>query len=293
QYIVMADEQGVQRAIEYLKARRAGRATFLALETLRGRPWPSELAGVLTQPGVVGRAAELVEYEPRLRIVADHLLGRTLVVETLPRALELARALPANVRLVTLAGELVVPGGPVTGGSAPAETGGGLLARRRELRELAQRVQRGQEELERRERQAAELAARVEALEQQLSAIRTAAQADEVALAEKRQASQSLASSIERMEKSIALNEEEQAEAQRAAAGAAERLAELQAEVAALEAREDGLRQALADLTEQSRREDEGRRRRLDALGEVRARLAAQEEALRGLLRAREQWQAQ
>src|SRR5690606_35959365 len=199
QYIVMADEQGVQRAIEYLKARRAGRATFLALETLRGRPWPSELAGVLTQPGVVGRAAELVEYEPRLRIVADHLLGRTLVVETLPRALELARALPANVRLVTLAGELVVPGGPVTGGSAPAETGGGLLARRRELRELAQRVQRGQEELERRERQAAELAARVEALEQQLSAIRTAAQADEVALAEKRQASQSLASSIERM----------------------------------------------------------------------------------------------
>ncbi len=293
QYLVMADEQAVQRAIDFLKARRAGRATFLALETLRGRPWPAEHADVLRTPGVVGRAAELVDHDPAVRIVADHLLGRTLVVEALPRALELARRLSAGVRLVTLAGELVVPGGPVTGGSASTDGGGGLLARRRELRDLAERARKLQGQLAEAEQAALAVAAQVEAIEEQLAAARAAAQEEEVALARQRQLQQSLAKDLERLEKSIALNLEERAEAEAAAAQAAQRLAGLQEEVAALEAREDELRQALADLTEQSRREEEGRRRRQDALSEQRARLAAQEEALRGLQREREQLTAQ
>ena len=293
QYIVMADEQALERAIEYLKSRRAGRATFLALDTLRGRPWPAELTGALTAPGVVGRAADLVQFEPHLRVVAEHLLGRTLVVETLPRALELARGFPAGVRLVTLSGELVVPGGPVTGGSAPREADGGLLARRRELRELVERARRLQEEYGRREETAAALAARVEELERQVGAAREAAQQAEMALVRRRQLAASLGQEAERLAKAIALNKEEQAEAERAEVEAQRRLAVLQEQLAALESREDELRQTLADLTEQSRREEASRRRRVDALGEIRARLAAQEEALKGLARQRDHWEAQ
>ena len=293
QYIVTVDEHALQRAIEYLKSRSAGRATFLALDTLRGRPWPQELAGALAAPGVVGRAADLVQSEPRLRVVAEHLLGRTLVVETLPRALELARGFPASVRLVTLSGDLVVPGGPVTGGSPPRETDGGLLARRRELRELAERAGRLQEEHQQREQATIAAAARVEELERELGAAREAAQRVEMALARQREFAASLGKEVQRLDKAIALNKEEQAEAERAESEARRRLADLQQRLAGLESREDELRQTLADLTEQSRREEASRRRRADALAEIRARLAAQEEALKGLARQRDQWTAQ
>jgi len=293
QYIVMTDEQALQQAIEYLRSRRAGRATFLALDTLRGRSWPADQAHVLRAPGVVGRAADLVGGDPALRVVAEHLLGRTLVVETLPKALELARGLPAGVRLVTLAGELVVPGGPVTGGSAPAAGSGGLLARRRELEELAVRERRARAELEERETALGALAARVEELEGQLAAVKEAAQREEVALARQRQVLAALAGDQQRLVKAIALNREEQAEARRQEAEGRQRLAELRAELTSLETREEELRETLAHLTEQSRREEASRRRRLDALGQVRAQLAAQEEALRGLTRQREHWQAQ
>ncbi|MFS8542986.1 MAG: chromosome segregation protein SMC [Limnochordales bacterium] len=293
QYIVMADEKALQQAIDYLRQRRAGRATFLALETLRARSWPAEHADALTAPGVVGRAADLVECGPEGRIVAEHLLGRTLVVEVLPRALELARRLPGGVRLVTLSGELVVPGGPVTGGSAPAAGAGGLLARRRELRELAERESQAQAELAEQEGAVAALAARAEELEQQLAQVREAAQRAEVGLARQRQLVASLDSEVQRLAKTLALNREEQAEADQAMAEGAQRLEALQAALVSLEEREAQLRATLAELTEQSRREEASRRRRLDALGEARARLAAQEAAVRGLVREREQWQAQ
>lgn len=127
-----------QAAIEWLKRQRAGRATFLPLDTLD----PPPVLDVPAGDGVIGVAAELVEYAARYRPAVDLLLGRTAIAQNLDAARELYRKLHGSFRIVTPEGEIVRSGGAVTGGeerSSPSQ-GGGLLARERERRELPERV---------------------------------------------------------------------------------------------------------------------------------------------------------
>ncbi|MCR4420724.1 MAG: chromosome segregation protein SMC [Clostridia bacterium] len=139
QHLVTRTEADAQRAIAYLKATGAGRATFLPLESIRPRHLGVDRA-VTKWAGVVGVGSELVEVAPDCEIVALHLLGDLLVVSRLDQALALARRLGYRVRLVTLEGELVHPGGSITGGHSRKRSGG-LLSRLREAAELAARVE--------------------------------------------------------------------------------------------------------------------------------------------------------
>ncbi len=140
---IVAERWGdAQAAIEWLKRRRAGRATFLPLDTLN----PPSLLEVPGGDGVIGVASELVDYEARYRPVVLLLLGRTAIAQSLDAARELYRKLNGSFRIVTVEGEIVRSGGAVTGGeerppqNAAQSQGGGLLARERERRELPERV---------------------------------------------------------------------------------------------------------------------------------------------------------
>ena len=133
-----------QAAIEWLKRRRAGRATFLPLDTLN----PPSVLEVPGGNGVIGVASELVDYEARYRPVVLLLLGRTAIAQSLDAARELFRKLReesrshGSFRIVTVEGEIVRSGGAVTGGEdrQSQSQGGGLLARERERRELPERA---------------------------------------------------------------------------------------------------------------------------------------------------------
>ncbi|HST04317.1 MAG TPA: chromosome segregation protein SMC [Chloroflexia bacterium] len=139
QDIVVETWADAEAAIGYLKQQGAGRATFLPLDTLRA-------AAPLSPPrgeGIVGRALDLVQYEPRLTAVAESLLGRLLIVEDLPSARRILGVMQTGApwTLATLGGEVARPGGSVTGGSnARADDrtakGNTLLARERRRREL-------------------------------------------------------------------------------------------------------------------------------------------------------------
>jgi chromosome segregation protein len=127
-----------QAAIEWLKRRRAGRATFLPLDTLS----PPSVLEVPGGNGIIGVASELVQYEARYRPVVLLLLGRTAIAQSLDAARALYRKLQGSFRIVTVEGEIVRSGGAVTGGEErqSQSQGGGLLARERERRELPERV---------------------------------------------------------------------------------------------------------------------------------------------------------
>ena len=127
-----------QAAIEWLKHRRAGRATFLPLDTLS----PPSVLEVPGGNGVIGVASELVNYEARYRPVVLLLLGRTAIAQSLDAARALYRKLHGSFRIVTVEGEIVRSGGAVTGGEErqSSSQGGGLLARERERRELPESV---------------------------------------------------------------------------------------------------------------------------------------------------------
>ncbi len=118
-------------AIEFLKRSDSGRATFLALDTVRGNVMSNPPA---RDPGFVGIASELVACEPRYRGIIAELLGRTVVAETLADAIRISKNNQNRMRLVTLDGQLINPGGAMTGGSSAK--GSGILSRANELKKL-------------------------------------------------------------------------------------------------------------------------------------------------------------
>ncbi len=116
QNIVVKNEADAKEAIEYLKKNRMGRVTFLPLTTQQGRRLEDE-ARVLSSRGAVAVAADLVSCAPELRGVVESLLGRTLVADNMDNAAKIARDNKYRFKIVTLEGELLQPGGSITGGS--------------------------------------------------------------------------------------------------------------------------------------------------------------------------------
>ncbi|MCM1134850.1 MAG: chromosome segregation protein SMC [Clostridium sp.] len=133
QNIVTKDEETAKRMIALLKQTRAGRATFLPLTSI-GNPQEFKNQEVLKEQGVIGMADGLVKVEERYRNVAKSLLGRIVVVDTVDHAVKIAGKYRYSIRMVTLEGELLVPGGAISGGAY--KNNSNLLGRRREMEEL-------------------------------------------------------------------------------------------------------------------------------------------------------------
>ena len=132
QNIVVEDQGCARAAIGFLKDERAGRATFLPLDTVQG----SRFAGRLT--GTAEVAADLVQADARYQHIVDNLLGRIIVVEDLAEASAVAKALNYRNRIVTRDGQVVNAGGSFTGGSTARSAG--VFSRKQELEELRQKL---------------------------------------------------------------------------------------------------------------------------------------------------------
>ncbi len=134
QDIVCETEEQAKAGIEWLKTSRAGRATFLALPLLRPAP-PGTAASLQGIKGIEGTGADLVKIEPRFRAVLDLLLGRVVLAEDMDSAIAASRKLQGWSRIVTLQGELLAPGGALTGGSLQGK-GSHLVGRKGEIDDL-------------------------------------------------------------------------------------------------------------------------------------------------------------
>lgn len=119
QNIVVDDEQAARTAIRHLKEKRAGRATFMPLTTIKGRAISRQIIQqVESIDGYVGRLTELVTFKETYQAVIEQLTGLTLVAEHIRAANDIARAADFKYRVVTLDGNVVNPGGSMTGGSS-------------------------------------------------------------------------------------------------------------------------------------------------------------------------------
>ncbi len=136
QNIVVDRAEDGRAAIEYLKRRDAGRATFLPLEDIR----PSALReqGLEREAGFVGIASGLISCEARYASIFSNLLGRVVVCEDLGAAIAMARRHGHRFRIVTLDGQVLNPGGSMTGGSASRSAG--ILSRAGELGRLREQA---------------------------------------------------------------------------------------------------------------------------------------------------------
>jgi chromosome segregation protein len=146
QNIVTTDDVTAKKLIEYLKRTESGRATFLPLSNVRSYTLSSEERRVLSMPGCLGVASELVAYDQRYRPVMENLLGRTVVAQNLDAALPIMRAGRYAFRLVTLDGQVMHSGGSMTGGSMRGKTSN-FLSREREIKELTAQIAQDEQAL--------------------------------------------------------------------------------------------------------------------------------------------------
>ena len=145
QNIVTDNEQTAKRMISFLKKNRYGRATFLPLSNISGRGGLAQ-KDVLREPGVVGTANTLVEADAEYSELVMYLLGRVLVVDNIDHAIAIGKKYRHSLRMVTIEGESLSPGGSMTGGAF--KNNSNLLGRRREIEELEKSVGILKKELE-------------------------------------------------------------------------------------------------------------------------------------------------
>ncbi len=137
QNVVTEDEDTAKRMIAFLKKHKGGRATFLPLTSITN-PQEFKNPEALKEEGVVGMADELVRVDEKYRNVAKAMLGRIVVVDNVDHAVKIARKFHYGIRMVTIEGELLVPGGAISGGAF--KNSSNLLGRRREMEELGEKV---------------------------------------------------------------------------------------------------------------------------------------------------------
>ncbi len=137
QNIVTDNENTAKKMVQYLKQNKFGRATFLPLTSMRGSQGFKNNEA-LRESGVIGVASSLVHVEQNYEKLADNLLGRTIVVQNIDIGIGLGRKYHNSLRIVTLEGELLNPGGSITGGAFKNTSN--LLGRRREIEQLEEHV---------------------------------------------------------------------------------------------------------------------------------------------------------
>ena len=135
QNIIARTEEDVKKAINYLKKNNKGRATFFPMTAIRSKSLGSEKYSIIKEKGIIGIAKELIKYAPEYENIMSSLLERVIVAENMDSAIALARKTKYAYKIVTLEGELLNPGGSMTGGSVNKKTSG-IFSRGREIGEL-------------------------------------------------------------------------------------------------------------------------------------------------------------
>lgn len=243
QHIVVDTEEDGKAAIEYLKRRDGGRATFLPLSAIR----PNEFreAGVSGEQGFVGMGNRLVRYDSRYERVFSNLLGRVVIMEDLNTAVAVARKYHYRFRIVTLDGQVLNPGGSMTGGSSSRSAG--ILSRANELERLGaqmtgvrESLSRAAAELEEARREAAAAAYEAETaqaqgreLENQLLQLEERVRSQEKSRMELENQRNILREELERIQTRAGRTEEDTGKARR-------RIEELEGTAAALRAEAEG-----------------------------------------------------
>ena len=262
--IVVGSAEDGRACIEYLRRTDGGRATFLPLDTIRSASLRE--SGLDRERGCCGTADTLVQFDETYGAVVRSLLARTVVCENMDAALALARSRGHRFRIVTLDGQIIQPGGAMTGGSASRGTG--ALAR-------AGRLRAAEEQAERCEAARKTAEQRFRAAEKQLHACETACETQNAALRRQAEAQAALAAACTQHRAllgSAQARQEELMQQQRSMEAEKQRSAEM---LASFDAREA---QAGTQLRDAETRVQTCR----DALARLRTEAAEQEAQLAG-----------
>ncbi len=265
QHIVVEREEDGKAAIQYLKRRDGGRSTFLPLSSIRPSDFRDQ--GVEREPGFVGMGDRLIHFDLRYQKIFSNLLGRTVVAQDMDSAIAMARKFNHRFKIVTLDGQVLNPGGSMTGGSVSRSAG--ILSRANELERLNQQAGGV----------ARQLAAAARTMEETRREATAAAYEVETAQAQQRQHEDEILKLAERLAQLDAQLEragQEQAGQKKELEGLQARAAQIEADTRAARARVESLEGAAAALRAEAQGKAAGQsdaQEKAAALGETIAEL--------------------
>ena len=145
QNVVTETEEDAKKCIEFLRQGNLGRASFLPISAVKGKAIDKySKKGI--ESGIIGIASDLVKYNKKYEQIVINLLGRTIVVDNMNTAINLAKQNNYSFRIVTISGDIINPSGAMTGGSV-AKKEVNILGRGREIESLGKKIKKQQEEL--------------------------------------------------------------------------------------------------------------------------------------------------
>lgn len=166
-HVVTTTAKAASEGVQFLKSIQGGRVTFLPMDSVKGRPYDTP---ALSEDGVIGTAVNCIEFDAAYNHIFQYLLGRTLIVETMERAIVLQKKYNQQLRIVTLTGEQFQPGGSLTGGSTKKKRSS-LLSRREEAARLEAELASVEERTAKLEQQIKDEENRIERAQQERSAL--------------------------------------------------------------------------------------------------------------------------
>lgn len=139
QNIVTVTQEDAKKIIDYLKQNKLGRVTFLPISSINGRGLSSAEKNLLQHKGVIGVASDLISFNSAYRNIFEYLLGRVLIVETIDDGIRLSKQSNYSFKIVSLDGDVLSPGGSMTGGSFTTNSTN-ILGRDRQIKELEDNI---------------------------------------------------------------------------------------------------------------------------------------------------------
>jgi len=147
QNLVVETPNDAKKIIAELKRTNGGRVTFIPLSTIKSKGDQKNILNALGKiKGYIGKANELFDYDSKYDVLYDYLVGRTVIVDTVETATEALKIKDLKYKVVTLEGDVFIPGGTITGGSYKSRSAG-ILSRKRKIDELEESIVQTDDEI--------------------------------------------------------------------------------------------------------------------------------------------------
>ncbi|MDZ5711690.1 chromosome segregation protein SMC [Jeotgalibacillus haloalkalitolerans] len=278
QSIVTGNEADARQAIQFLKQSRAGRATFLPMSVIKSRTLPESLITRASEhDDFISAASDLVAFDSKYKQVIENLLGHVVVVKSLKGANELAKILQYRYRIVTLEGDIVNPGGSMSGGSQAKKTSS-IFSRKNELDQLSSQIPNYEETAVKLEQKVQSLKNQAAEFEHEMDTHRMKGEQLRVKEAELKADLREVETAIRQADEQLKLYDLEMAEFTHSKGSFEDKAVELQRHAAEAEMQLAELDQMIKNLTKQRETQQSSKDEMVEVKSGLQARLAVAEE---------------
>ncbi|MFL2132683.1 chromosome segregation protein SMC [Desemzia sp. FAM 24101] len=289
QHIVVQDETSGRRAIQFLKQKHSGRATFLPLTSIKPRFLPESIqTQAKSIAGYIGIGSEIIQYPEQVKTILQNLLGTTLIAENLEAANQLAKHFHYKYRVVSLEGDVMNAGGSMTGGSNKKGNKGSLLSRKNDLQSLKGQIQQMDELMQQKEIDIRGIKQSERKEEQLLNEYREIGEQKRLEEQELKSKSNHLEEEIHRLTRELKAQEYEASAAKQEADETAERLNAIQTELTAVQEKMTVLTKQMDMVSSQNEEKEVKKTQLTENYQQLIARSATLQEHLNGLAKEQE-----